>query len=107
MKVPKKFVLFGFGFGIRWGKSDPEADSSSAGRCVSSSGYIWVDENNSTKSEVLLHEVIHLINNRLHLDLKEKQVCSLGTALTEFIRLNPKVITYIATDYNCKRHKDD
>lgn len=63
------------------------------GLCHSDIQQIWLrgSNTNDTMLNTLLHECIHTIDHTYHLDMNERQVAVLATALIAFARANPKV----------------
>lgn len=63
------------------------------GLCHSDIQEIWLSESNTNETMIntLLHECIHTIDHTYHLNLKERQVAVLATALIAFARDNPDV----------------
>lgn len=63
------------------------------GLCHSDVQQIWLAETNTdeTMLNVLLHECIHTIDHAYSLDMSERQVTVLATALIAFARDNPKI----------------
>lgn len=61
------------------------------GLCHSDKQQIWLRESNTeeTNTNVLLHECLHAISDALDLELSERQVNVLATALIAFARDNP------------------
>lgn len=62
------------------------------GLCHSDQQQIWLLESNTTETNtnVLLHECLHAISDALDLELSERQVTVLATALIAFARDNPE-----------------
>lgn len=63
------------------------------GLCHSDIQQIWLrgSNTNETMTNILLHECIHAIDHTYHLNMNERQVAVLATALIAFARANPKV----------------
>lgn len=61
------------------------------GLCHSDIQEIWLNDANTveTNRNVLLHECIHAIDHALQLELSERQVSVLATAIIAFARDNP------------------
>ena len=95
MKKPNKIKLFGYGIRVKWDGAVPESDPRYMGRNYSYYHEIWCDEATAGQGQNLLHEILHHISNRLEIKLEDEHIEPLATALTEFIRLNPKVIRFI------------
>ncbi len=95
MKKPRKVKLFGYKIKVKWRRCPEEAEAPYNGRHLSHKRLIWVDKSCKGLGESLQHEVVHHISGQLGLKLGEEQVQALGTGLTEFIRLNPKVVRFI------------
>lgn len=55
---------------------------------------IWLNKTNTRETNVntLLHECIHMIDHQYDLDMSERQVTVLATALIAFARDNPAVV---------------
>lgn len=64
------------------------------GLCHSDQQQIWLLDSNTdeTNTNVLLHECLHAISDALDLELTERQVNVLATALIAFARDNPEHI---------------
>ena len=45
--------------------------------------------------DTLLHEILHAIEERLQLKMREKQVALLATGLLQVLRENPKLVAYL------------
>lgn len=62
------------------------------GQCHSDCQQIWILDSNTeeTNTNVLLHECLHAISDALDLELSERQVTVLATALIAFARDNPQ-----------------
>jgi Zn-dependent peptidase ImmA (M78 family) len=62
------------------------------GLCHSDIQEIWLNSSNSPESmlNTLLHECIHTIDHAYDLDMSERQVTVLATALIAFARDNPE-----------------
>lgn len=65
----------------------------SLGMCHSDIQEIWVNNSNTdeTTRNVILHECIHAISDSYDLELTERQVKVLATALIAFSRDNPEL----------------
>lgn len=67
------------------------------GLCHSDIQEIWLNKTNTreTNLNVLLHECLHTISDVYDLDLSERQVSVLATALIAFARDNPNVASTV------------
>lgn len=63
------------------------------GLCHSDVQQIWLANTNTPETQLntLLHECIHTIDHLYDLDMNERQVCVLATALIAFARDNPSI----------------
>lgn len=63
------------------------------GLCHSDVQQIWLASTNTPETQLntLLHECIHTIDHLYDLDMSERQVCVLATALIAFARDNPHI----------------
>jgi len=97
MKKPRKIKLFGYEIRVRWWATPPDdlSDATFCGRHSSQQRLIWVDESGKGVGECLQHELFHHMSGQLGLKLTEEQIQALGTAQTEFMRLNPEVVKFI------------
>jgi Zn-dependent peptidase ImmA (M78 family) len=70
------------------------------GLCHSDVQQIWLNASNTpeTNRNVLLHECIHTIDHALCLELSERQVTVLATALINFARDNPEFAQHFFID---------
>jgi hypothetical protein len=61
------------------------------GECHSDLQQIWLNVTNTpeTNTNTILHECLHAISDAYQIDLSERQVCVLATALISFARDNP------------------
>lgn len=61
------------------------------GECHSDLQQIWLNATNTaeTNTNTILHECLHAISDAYQIDLSERQVCVLATALIAFARDNP------------------
>ena len=95
MKKPHRIKLFGYEIKISWSEPPAQANAVYQGRNYSWLHEIWCDGGCRGKGQNLLHELLHHISNSLEMGLEDKQIEPLSTALTEFIRLNPKTVQFI------------
>lgn len=59
-------------------------------RILIAAGQTWENE-----KDTVLHEVVHSIEERLQLKLREKQVALLATGLLQVLRENPAFVRYL------------
>lgn len=62
------------------------------GLCHSDLQQIWLNVTNTFETNIntILHESLHAISDAYQIDLSERQVCVLATALIAFARDNPE-----------------
>ena len=104
MTTPTKFKLFGQDWTIRTG-TDLELDTD-LGRCVVDENLILVNATQTATNlkHTLTHEVIHSIEQKLHLNLTEQQVDLVALGLVDIMTNTPEMMS-IFGDYNGKRTK--
>lgn len=95
---PASVKVLGQKFTITFTEGDP-LDADDLGECAVDSLSIAVRDKLNPEKErlVLLHEVIHAIEDVLNLKLSEKQVEGLETGVYALIRDNPAFIKYLRT----------
>lgn len=93
MTTPNKFKLFGQEWHIRIG-TELELDTD-LGRCVSDDNLILLSANQTMDGlkHTLLHEVIHSIEQKLHLNLTEQQVDLIALGLLDIVENTPEMIS--------------
>lgn len=104
MTTPTKFKLFGQDWTIRTG-TELELDTD-LGRCVVDDNLILLNavQTKTNLHHTLTHEVIHSIEQKLHLGLTEQQVDLIALGLVDIMTTTPEMIN-IFGDYNGKRTK--
>lgn len=93
MTTPNKFKLFGQEWTIRIG-TDLELDTD-LGRCVVDDNLILlnIDQSEASLKHTLAHEVIHSIEQKLHLNMTEQQVDLIALGLIDIIADTPDMIS--------------
>ena len=97
MKV-KKLHVMGYDIKIRYGHAPSESKADATGFSSNWRNYIWIEKEAAGRGEVVLHEILHLLENRLALHLSEDQVRSLSYGLAGVIRDNPKFVELLQSD---------
>ena len=90
MKIPKKLKICGHTYKVEV-KKEPTADGEVVfGACFQKEQKIVLQKGMSEDrvKEVILHEVLHAIDEELRLDLGEHRVNTLGIMLKDFICTN-------------------
>lgn len=83
------------------------------GLCHSDQQQIWILDSNTeeTNTNVLLHECLHALSDAYDLELSERQVTVLATALISFARDNPeyarRFFINLPRDLPYPTHSDD
>jgi hypothetical protein len=99
MTTPTKFKLFGQDWIIRTG-TDLELDTD-LGRCVVDENLILLNavQTKTNLHHTLTHEVIHSIEQKLHLSLTEQQVDLIALGLVDIMTTTPEMLSIFgATD---------
>ena len=93
MTTPSKFKLFGQEWTIRIG-TDLELDTD-LGRCVVDDNLIMLNPVQTTTNlhHTLTHEVIHSIEQKLHLGLTEQQVDLVALGLIDIMTNTPEMLS--------------
>jgi|TARA_R110002126_G_scaffold274246_1_gene419203 hypothetical protein len=93
MTTPSKFKLFGQEWTIRTG-TDLELDTD-LGRCVVDDNLIMLNAVQTTTNlhHTLTHEVIHSIEQKLHLGLTEQQVDLVALGLIDIMTNTPEMLS--------------
>jgi predicted Zn-dependent protease len=91
MEALHKFKLFGQEWSIRMG-TELELDTD-LGRCVVDQNLILLNDTQTEASlrHTLTHELIHAVEQKLHLGLKEKQVDLLALGLLDLLSSNQEL----------------
>jgi hypothetical protein len=92
--LPFEFTLFGQQWRVRAAK---QYELSDLGLCKPDDFEIVIDTNQTaeTKVHVLTHEIIHAIEQKLQLELNERQVDLLALGLVDLLRNNFMFFDYI------------
>jgi hypothetical protein len=90
--IPKEFKLFGQRWQIRMG-TELELDTD-LGRCVVDDNLILLNATQTTTNlqHTLTHEVIHAVEQKLHLNLTEQQVDLIALGLVDIMTNTPEMI---------------
>ncbi len=77
----------------------PSTVNDDHGRVTYRTCEVWVDETmpEAKRYEILLHEVLHVLDNNRGLRLKEDQVKAMANALFAFLRDNPAYLARLVT----------
>jgi len=104
MTTPQKFKLFGQEWTIRTG-TDLELDTD-LGRCVVDDNLILINpiQTKTNLHHTLTHEVIHSIEQKLHLNLTEQQVDLVALGLIDIMTNTPEMLSIFGAN-NGKRTK--
>lgn len=90
-QIPDEFQLFSQTWRIRTGtiKELPEE----LGMCYPDTNEILLNGNQTPESVIhtLLHELIHAVETKMHLELTERQVDCLALGLLDLFRNNPNM----------------
>ena len=72
-------------------------DTSTVARVKFHSGRIKIQRNLPPAEFLnsLLHEVLHVVNGQHKLDLEEEEICTLAAGLTQFLRDNFPIVSYV------------
>jgi|TARA_R110000868_G_scaffold53722_1_gene168438 hypothetical protein len=101
--TPNKFKLFGQEWTIRIG-TDLELDGD-LGLCVTDDNLILLnaDQTASSIKHTLAHEVLHAVEQKLHLNLSEQQVDLMALGLLDLFTATPEMLTIFKGVNNGKR----
>jgi len=103
--IPKNFKLFGQQWQIRAGTElELEGD---LGRCITDENLILLNEHQTEQSSkhTLLHEIVHSIEQKLHLNLTEQQVDLVALGLLDIFANNTEMKQIFTGDDYAKKHK--
>ena len=97
MNIPQQFLLFSQIWQIRAG-SPKEMDNNN-GLCYSDSNEILLNPQQTTDSmrQTLLHELLHSIEMKLHLEMTEQQIDSIALGLIHLFKTNPEMLNIFIT----------
>ena len=100
--IPKHFKLFGQDWQIRQG-TELELDTD-LGRCVVDDNLILLNATQTTTNlqHTVTHEVIHAIEQKLHLNLTEQQVDLIALGLVDIMKNSPEMLKIFGVK-NAKR----
>jgi len=101
--TPNKFKLFGQEWTIRLGTELELAGD--LGLCVADDNLILLnaDQTASSIKHTLAHEVIHAVEQKLHLSLTEQQVDLLALGLLDLFTATPAMLAVFKGEHNVKR----
>ncbi len=101
--IPNKFKLFGQEWTIRIG-TDLELDGD-LGLCVTDDCLILLntDQTETSIKHTITHEVIHAIEQKLHLALTETQVDLIALGLLDLMTATPEMKNLFTEVKNAKR----
>lgn len=94
-QIPDTFELFAETWRIRTGDSRSMPDH--LGLCLPDQREILLNPDQSEQSiqQTLVHELIHSIEQKLHLDLTENQVDLMALGLLDLFKNNPNMLTIL------------
>jgi hypothetical protein len=94
IQLPFTFILFGQEWRVRAAKQHELTD---LGICKPDDFEIVIDINQTaeTKIHTLTHEVIHAMEQKLQLEMTERQVDLMALGLIDLLRNNPGFLDYI------------
>jgi len=100
--IPKHFKLFGQDWQIRMG-TELELDTD-LGRCVVDDNLILLNATQTITNlqHTATHEVIHAIEQKLHLNLTEQQVDLIALGLVDIMKNTPEMLRIFGAQ-NVKR----
>jgi hypothetical protein len=92
MQIPPTFKLFGQTWTIKTG-TDKEIDGC-LGMCYASSNDILIApyQKYDAVMQTLLHEILHAIEEKMHLEMTERQIDCLSVGLIDLFRNNPELL---------------
>lgn len=92
MNIPQQFELFSQTWNIRAGNPKEMADNN--GLCYSDSNEILLNPQQTTDSmrQTLIHELLHCIEMKLHLEMTEQQIDSIALGLIHLFNTNPEML---------------
>lgn len=95
MAIPNNFVLFNQTWSIR--TAVPGEIGDDLGQCRSDTHEVVLNPNQNEESirHTLTHELIHCIEQKLHLEMTERQVDLIALGLIDLLRTNPEFIEMI------------
>src|SRR5690606_12778916 len=105
MKRPERIRVLGKRYAVHYVpagheglKDGPDDDEPGTGRSDSDKQVVYIEDGQPLENEqdTVLHELFHLVEANLDLDLGEDVVVCLTTALLAIIKDNPKFVRYIA-----------
>lgn len=96
MNIPQQFELFSQVWQIRAG--NPKEMDNNNGLCYSDSNEILLNPQQTTAGmrQTLLHELLHCIEMKLHLDMSEQQIDTLALGLIHLFQTNPEMLNILA-----------
>jgi hypothetical protein len=91
-QIPEKFKLFGQNWTIRQA-TELEVDGD-LGLCVVDDNLILYDgkQTEQSRQHTILHEVVHAVEQKLHLNLTEQQVDLIALGLLEVFTHTPEMM---------------
>jgi hypothetical protein len=107
LQIPKNFELFSDIWTIRAG-SDKELDNN-LGLCYADSQEVILNPNQTPQQlkHVLLHELIHAIEQKLNLELTESQVDGVALGIKHLFLTNPQLLGLLVQDTQNDTSTDD
>lgn len=93
MNIPSTYRLFGQTWTIRTG-TDKETEGC-LGLCYSASNEILIApyQKYDAVIQTLLHELLHSIEEKMHLEMTERQIDCLAVGLIDLFRSTPEMLT--------------
>ncbi|KON32722.1 MAG: hypothetical protein AC479_06835 [miscellaneous Crenarchaeota group-6 archaeon AD8-1] len=90
--IPNEFTLFNQKWSIR--TAIPGEMTEDLGQCRPDQLEVVLNHNQSTESirHTLLHELVHCIEQKLHLEMTERQVDLIALGLIDLFRSNPELL---------------
>ena len=103
MTIPNKFKLFGQDWTIRTG-TELELDTD-LGRCIVDDNLILLNplQTKTNLQHTITHEVIHCIEQKLHLNLTEQQVDLVALGLIDIMTNTPEMLAIFGANNGKRR----
>jgi hypothetical protein len=101
MEIPNTFKLFNQMWSIRSAQPKELENNDLLGMCYPETNEILLNPNQTPDSiaHTLLHELIHSIESKLHLNLTETQVDLLALGIIDLYRANPNMLHLLGPLY--------
>lgn len=103
--IPRKFKLFGQQWTIRIG-TELEMDDD-LGLCITDDNLILLNasQNEQSMKHTLTHELVHSIEQKLHLNLTEQQVDLVALGLLDIFTATPELQKLFTGEHDGKKSK--